>query len=233
MTDVVELTLLRFGTVRGVGVPIAGYLLRLRDGRRILVDTGCAREALTDPESHFVVASDDYVVGRLETLGLTPADIDTVIVSHFDPDHAGANDEFPHAEFVVQRAQYDHARESGLFRYTWIRQHWDDPRLRYRLLDGDTELAPGLTLLESGGHVPGHQAVLLELLETGRILLAGDAWMRDTDPDTRPMSPFDLDEPATRRSQRRLADLARTHDVTLVIHNHDTAQWATLRESYR
>ena len=205
-----ELFVLHFGTVREVGLPIPGYLLRLRDGRHVLVDTGCARSVVDDPAAHFVVAEADYVTGRLAGLGLAPADVSTVVISHFDPDHSGAGDEFPHAEHVVQRAQYEHARTSGLHRYEWFRAHWDDPRLRYRLVDGDTELLPGLTLIECGGHVPGHQAVLVELPETGRVLLAGDAWARGTEAEERAMSPFDLDEAATRRAQRRLQDLARS-----------------------
>lgn len=229
-----ELFLLRYGTVRGVGVPIPGYLVRLADGRNVLVDTGCPRVAVSDPDCPFEVGDDDHVLARLASLGLTARDVAVVVVTHFDPDHAGANDEFPHAELVVQRTQYEHARTSGLHRYEWMRRHWDG--LSYRLVDGDVALAPDLTLIECGGHVPGHQAVLVELPETGPVLLAGDAWMRDTDPDERPMTPFDVDEAATRRAQRRLMDVSEARGVALVVHNHDAEQWATLRhapDSYR
>jgi N-acyl homoserine lactone hydrolase len=225
-----ELFVLSLGRVRGVGVPIPGYLVRLADGRHVLVDTGCPREAVGDPGHPFEVTADDHVLARLAELGLGAGDIAMVVVSHLDPDHAGANDEFPRATLVVQRAQWEHARTSGLHRYEWMRPHWDDPRLRYRLVDGDVELAPGLTVLECGGHVPGHQAVLVELPETGRVLLAGDAWMRDTDPATRPMTPFDLDEAATRRAQRRLMAVP---GVALVIHNHDAGQWSALPRRLR
>jgi N-acyl homoserine lactone hydrolase len=155
----------------------------------------------------------------------------SLIVSHLDPDHAGANDAFPDAQFVVQRAQYQHATESGLLRYEWMRTHWDVPVPRWKLVDGDSALAPGITLIECGGHVPGHQAVLVELPDTGPVLLAGDAWLRDSDPDTRPLSPYDLDGPATRASQRNLTNLAERHQSTLVVHNHDIEQWHTLRHS--
>jgi N-acyl homoserine lactone hydrolase len=42
-------------------------------------------------------------------------------------------------------------------------------------VDGDTELLPGLTLLETSGHTPGHQSVLVRLPQTGPVLLAIDA----------------------------------------------------------
>ncbi|WP_163510577.1 N-acyl homoserine lactonase family protein [Fodinicola acaciae] len=225
-----ELRVLDLGTVRGVGVPIAAYLLTLADGRRVLVDSGCPKEMVGDPESPFAAV---HVRTRLAELGVAAGDISMVIVSHLDPDHCGAHDEFPDAEFVVQRAQLDHARSSGLHRYEWMRAHWDDPRLRYRCVDGDTELLPGLSVVECGGHVPGHQAVLVDLPRTGLVMLAGDAWMRDTDPDTRDITPFDLDEAKTRAAQRKLMTIAREREVRLVVHNHDLTQWPTLREAYQ
>ena len=117
-----------------------------------------------------------------------------------------------------------------------MRPHWDRPELRYRLVDGDVDLLPGVRLVECGGHVPGHQAVVVTLPKTGAILLAGDAWMRGTDAGTRPMTPFDHDEAGTRRSQAALQRLASEIPARLVIHNHDVEQWADLRrapECYR
>src|SRR6266700_3014348 len=69
---------------------------------------------------------------------------------------AGYNDAFPQAELIVQREHYELAR-SGHPRFAAARVHWDHPALRYRLIDGDTELLHGLTLLETSGHTPGHQ----------------------------------------------------------------------------
>jgi N-acyl homoserine lactone hydrolase len=46
---------------------------------------------------------------------------------------------------------------------------------RIRLVDGDTELLPGLELIETSGHVPGHQSVLVRLPKTGAIVLTIDA----------------------------------------------------------
>lgn len=225
-----ELHLLEVATVRENGVPVPAYLIGLPGGRWWLVDTGCPAGMIDDPEAPFAVTRSSHITGRLRALGLTPADVDTVIVSHLDPDHAGAHDEFPHAEFVIQAAQHRHATESGLPRYEWMRTHWDTSR--WRLVDGDTTLAPGVTVIDCGGHVPGHQAVLVDLPDTGPVLLAGDAWMRDTDPDTRPMTQHDLDEPETRASQRKLMRLAADREVSLVVHNHDAGQWPTLRSRY-
>ena len=64
------------------------------------------------------------------------------------------------------------------------------------------------------------------------MLLAGDAWPRDSDPGTRPLSQFDLDEQSTRASQHKLMALAAQRRVALVVHNHDAEQWPTLRDHY-
>ncbi|MEV4312248.1 N-acyl homoserine lactonase family protein [Actinocrispum sp. NPDC049592] len=228
MTVVRSLRLLRVATVRDHDLPVPAFLIGLADGQCWLVDTGCPATMIDDPQAPFAVTAESHIVGQLGRLGLTPGDISTVIVSHLDPDHCGANDEFPHARFVLQQAQYEHARESGLLRYEWMREHWDIPDARWEFIHGDVELAPGITLIECGGHVPGHQAVLVELPDSGPVLLAGDAWLRDSDPDTRQLSTHDLDGPATRASQRKLMDLG----IPFVIHNHDAGQWRTLRARY-
>lgn len=231
MIHSVSLHVLDLGHVRGEDVPIPGYVIGMSDGRHVLVDTGCPRAMIDVQDAVFVVDSEHHVSGQLARLGLRCSDIFMVVVTHLDPDHCGANEEFAHAELVVQQAQYQHATTSGEHRYEWLRQHWDRPDLCYRLVDGDHELLPGVQAIETGGHVPGHQSVLVMLPRSGPVLLAGDAWMRGTEAATRPVTPFDLDEPATRRSQAKLEALTTTLGVNLVIHNHDPGQWTELRKS--
>lgn len=224
-----ELHLLEVAKVRDNNAPIQAYVIALPDGRHWLVDTGCPAEMIDSPDAPFEVTRTSHITGGLAALGLNPSDVDTVIVSHLDPDHAGAHDEFPHAKFVIQAAHHAHATSSGLLRYEWMRPHWE--KAHWHPINGDTELTPGVTAIECGGHVPGHQAVLIDLPNTGPVLLAGDAWMRDTDPATRPMTPHDLDEVETRASQRKLMNLAADREA-LVVHNHDLEQWPTLTRHY-
>jgi N-acyl homoserine lactone hydrolase len=154
-----------------------------------------------------------------------------VICTHLDPDHAGQHAAFAHAEFVIQR-EHDALARGGDERFDAARPLWDDPAVRWRLVDGDAELLPGVELVESSGHVPGHQAVLVRLPQTGPVLLGIDALpfdMVDYTPETRPVNPFDMDEAATRASTRKLLDLAAREGVTLIVYGHDEAQWRTLR----
>jgi N-acyl homoserine lactone hydrolase len=109
---------------------------------------------------------------------------------------------------------------------------WNDPRLHYRFIEGDLDLAPGVRLIESSGHVPAHQSVLVRLERSGAYVLAIDAipFGNQRDADTRPIGPYDMDEAAVRASTRKLVALAASEGAQL-IHGHDGIQWAGLRKS--
>jgi N-acyl homoserine lactone hydrolase len=230
-----KLYLMRLATFPAMGdAPVPGYLVQTDDGTNVLIDTGMPRQLIgaygTSPDVFAKVEEQDHVVSQLASIGLVPDDIAHVIATHFDGDHAGNHDQFPAAEFVVQRAHYEAATVQGLERLQGTRSAWDAPGLRYRLVDGDTELLPGIHLIETSGHVPGHQAVLVRLPETGPVLLAIDAipFASVLDPDTREITQFDMEEEGVRASTRKLADLA-SREGAMIVHGHDPQQWATLR----
>ena len=222
-----RLYLFRLGEVRDNGVPITGCLVRCDDGTDVLVDTGAPAEMTGDPGAVFAVEPGEDVVSSLAALGMMPGDVDVVVCTHLDPDHCGHNDAFPASRIVVQHANLAAARTSGELRYEWQRAHWDASGLRYEPIDGDHELLPGIELVASPGHAPGHQSVLVRLPETGPVLVAGDAIAAadQTDPDTRFVGGFDDDEPAVRASTRRLMDLVCRERVAFIVHAHDAAQW--------
>lgn len=208
----------------------AAYLLETRAGKHILIDTGLppdfARPAGAPPSRE-----KRSVLEHLEALGLPPSAIGTVICTHFDVDHAGYHDRFPAAEFIVQREHYQMAR-SGHQRFAAARSHWDDPALRYRLVDGDTELLPGLRLLETSGHCAGHQSVLVHLPRTGAVLLAIDAVMMQSQftPDRKP-GPNDDNPELLLASTRKLLGVVERERVALVVFGHDGLQWQSLKKA--
>src|SRR5437588_9411466 len=181
------------------------YLVETSAGKHILIDSGLPPDVPLPPGA-VPPAQENNVIAQLSELGLRPDDIDILICTHFDVDHAGYHDAFTKAELVVQREHYELAR-SGHPRYAAARAHWDHPAQRYRLIDGDTELLPGLTLIETSGHAPGHQSVLLNLPQTGKVLLAIDAVVlqRLFSPD-RKAWPSENEE-QLRASTRKLLDL--------------------------
>ncbi|GCE07340.1 N-acyl homoserine lactone hydrolase [Dictyobacter aurantiacus] len=204
------------------------YLIEMSDGTYVLIDSGLPAD-FTRPSGAPVPQQEKNVLAHLADLGLSPNDINVLICTHFDVDHAGYHDAFTRAELIVQRSHYELAR-GGYPRFAPARAHWDHPDLRYRLVDGDTELAPGLTLLETSGHTTGHQSVLLRLPHTGPVLLTIDAVLMQSafTPD-RPAWPMDENEEQVRASTRKLLHVAEQEHASLVIFGHDGAQWKTLK----
>lgn len=77
-------------------------LIRMSNGRNILVDTGFPPDHSLPPNMPFAMGK--MVLEHLAALGLQPDDIDLVVSTHFDIDHCGFHDAFPQAEHVAQRA---------------------------------------------------------------------------------------------------------------------------------
>jgi N-acyl homoserine lactone hydrolase len=206
------------------------YLIKTSDERKILIDTGLAADypkAANMPPSR----NESTVLDHLAKLNVKAEGIDTVICTHFDPDHIGYNDHFPQAEFVVQREHFAIAR-SGQQRFAEARHHWDIPNAHWRLVDGDTELFPGLTLLDTPGHAPGHQSVLVRLPQSGPVLLTIDAVPLHAHftSDRKPW-PKDDNEAQARASTNKLLTLAKQENIKLVVFHHDGTQWPTLKQS--
>lgn len=214
-------------------VPISCYLIQTEDGKNILVDSGLPPNFQFPPNISEPVRIEHgkNVVEQLAILGLQPDDINMLICTHFDDDHAGNHSTFTNAELIVQRQHYELAR-GGHPRFAQIRPIWDHPTLRYQLVDGDTKLLPGIELIETHGHTRGHQSVLVRLPQTGPVLLTIDAVpvRRSFTPD-RQKGPYDDDEELARAGACKLIDLAEREQVALVIFHHDDQQWQTLKKA--
>jgi N-acyl homoserine lactone hydrolase len=196
------------------------------DGKHILIDSGLP-EIMPEGETEFENEQD--VIEQLARIGLQPDDIEIVISTHYDIDHAGRHAAFTKAHYVVQRVHHVDAASNPRFAAT--RPQWDQPMERMRLLDGDTELLPGLSLIETSGHVPGHQSVLVRLPKTGAIVLPidavpfGEGFTRDEQDDG-----SNPDAEAVRASTIKLLDLVEREQIGLVIFGHDKEQWEGLKK---
>jgi N-acyl homoserine lactone hydrolase len=205
------------------------YLVETTDNKLVLIDSGMAPDVPPSPTPPSTKEKD--VLEHLAELNLRPQDIDILICTHFDVDHAGYHDYFADAELIVQREHYTLAR-SGHPRFAAARRHWDHPALRYRLIDGDTELLPGISLLETSGHAPGHQSVLVRLPRSGPVLLAIDAVvMQRAFTVDRKAWPNDDNEQQLLASTKKLLDLVERENIKLVVFHHDGQQWKSLKKS--
>ena len=96
-----RLYLMQVGSMPEYDIPIVCYLVQTSDGRNILIDTGLPA-IIPEEGSDFENGQD--VIEQLAGIGLSPEDIDTVISTHYDFDHAGRHAAFTEAQYVVQRA---------------------------------------------------------------------------------------------------------------------------------
>ena len=121
------------------------------------------------------------------------------------------------AERALDRPLYWHGRHPF---------HWPDDQT-YIVVEDDVELFPGLTLLQTPGHTPGQMSLLVELPETGTVILTSDTISRPEELDGH----FeDYWQPAmAEASARRLMALAAERDA-FVIFGHCPVQWPTLRK---
>ena len=164
-----EVTRLHLASLRGPDGrewPVHGFVVT-HPGGAVLVDTGCG-----GPDEWL---SDWRVVNRsvadaLAALDMTPADIGLVINTHLHFDHCGQNAVFPHAACHVQRTELDRAKRESPELYDWF----GFMNARWELLDGDTEILPGLSVVTTPGHTVGHQCVVVSSAD-GQDLLIGDA----------------------------------------------------------
>jgi glyoxylase-like metal-dependent hydrolase (beta-lactamase superfamily II) len=146
--------------------------------------------------------------------GLGFADIDVVALSHLHPDHTGwvahpdGSPVFPRARLVIGRRDWDYfvdGDEADMQIEDHLRCALNDlaERSQVDLIDGEVQLAPGLTRLDGSGHTPGHS---LYLVENGgeRALLFGDAMycpQQLTEVDWEASS--DVDPAAAKRTRER------------------------------
>jgi N-acyl homoserine lactone hydrolase len=219
-------------------IPITCYVVRTDDGV-ILYDTGVSPRAVpgllrTDTLARFT--DEDLLVRRLATAGLEPRDVDLVVLSHLHYDHAGGAEMFPDAELVAQKDEYAYAHyPASFFASFYYRKNFDLPSSRWRLLDGDTELCPGVTVLRTDGHTPGHQSLLVELPDTGPVILAGDScyWQEHVDQERVPGVVWDPTRAL--HSIKKLKTIARLTGGR-IFPSHDPVFWQTVKqapESYR
>ncbi|GCE50141.1 hypothetical protein KTH_50100 [Thermosporothrix hazakensis] len=75
------------------------------------------------------------MIEQLATLGVQPEDVDLLISTHYDEDHAGNLGAFPRAQIVVQRLLHEVAI-AGHPRFEKTRSQWDQPASRFRFVEG-------------------------------------------------------------------------------------------------
>ncbi len=144
-------------------------------GRVIVVDTGIGRKEKGKFAEIFAVGGETDVVTSLAGFGLRPEDVDTVVCTHLHFDHAGGGtrlDEegravptFPKARHVLQRIElFDATHATARSRASYFPDNWE-PIAAAGLLDlveGESEIAPGVRTVLMKGHIRATQGIAVE-----------------------------------------------------------------------
>ena len=168
---------------------------------RVLVETGIG-ERVDDKTRAIRAYEGPAVVPALETAGFLPETINVVAMSHLHFDHAGGllradgSRAFPNAKIVAQRAEW----EVALGDNPRLVASYVQPELRLvedwgaqGWVEGEREILPGVSVVPTGGHSTGHQAVIVRGTGDAARTLAffGDLFMRPWGANPRWVTAFD------------------------------------------
>jgi len=201
----------------GMIISVNAFLIR-GGGRLALMETG---------SGNYLGTSAGHLLVHLAAAGVSPAEIETVLLTHMHPDHsAGLTDlatgrrNFPNAELVVHENEPRHwnddaamargtEREKKLF-FQQAREQMAPYRDRMRLFRAG-EVFPGVTAIPAHGHTPGHTAFLIASGKE-QLLIWGDTVhvpeVQVPRPDVTVL--LDTDPAAAAASRRRIFDMAAT-----------------------
>lgn len=217
-------------------IGICGYALRTDAGEVVLIDGGFPAKYTQDPVA--ASAEDDLgafgtvlqcghentATAQLARAGIAPDDISMLITTHTHIDHVGALHDFMQAPMVIAAAERALPRPL----YWGAHQPLEWPERPLHPVDGDGHIGPGFDVYLTPGHAPGQLAFMVELPQTGAVLLTSDAISRPDEIDTKFEGAWDAH--LALHHAERLMDIARARDA-LVIYGHDPAQWPTLTKA--
>lgn len=225
------------GENKGKSIEFSSTCYLIQHGNEyVMWDTGVPEAAIGDPKGWSTLPSlivyhlDKTISSQLAQIGLKPADIDYVVVSHTHGDHIGNVGLFPDATVVMQRAEYE-----------WINSPPpSDPKLntlvqlarkllghprRLELVTGDVDLFRdgSVRLLSTPGHTPGSQSLMVHLAKTGYVILSGDVAHLEDNFERDIVPALNVDKPESISSMDRIKQIMREYDAQLFI-NHDKHQ---------
>lgn len=208
----------------------------VRDGKRtVLIETGIGNKLAEKQKG--IWHNEEKLLDNLHAAGVAPEDIDIVINTHLHFDHCGWNTiykngrataTFPKAKYYVQEGEWRHGQlRTERDRVSYISDNYN-PLIengQMRLLYGDQELAPGISVKIYPGHTQNMQAVILES-KGQKACYISDLIPTAAHLDLTWGMAFDLFPLQTIESKKRFYDWA-VPEKWLVIFTHDpTTPWA-------
>ncbi|MHB8190626.1 MAG: N-acyl homoserine lactonase family protein [Ferrimicrobium sp.] len=205
---------------------------------RLLWDTSCPRDwekrweptGLQEFFPYDQVSETEYFDSRLHQIGLEIGDIDYVVASHLHFDHAGNLQLFKgsNARLICNDKEKAFAfGYEGAFNGAHLKADYEG--LDFETVSGDTEILPGVTLIEAPGHTPGTMSMKVDLPQTGPMIFTSDAiYLGDSYGP--PASPAAIvnDLGAWYSSVEKLRGIAESTNAQLIF-GHDATQLRSMR----
>jgi N-acyl homoserine lactone hydrolase len=211
--------------------PISVYLLDTESGW-ILIDAGVDPAYVRDAqarEKYFysrgmsppVILPVHELDNQLKAMGLVRPDISHVVLTHLHYDHTGYAKYFPHAKVSVQRREYENWRDGD--QLAVIPEDINVPTIRWNLIDGDYEVVPGLTMIDTRGHTEGHQSAVVELNNVGVIVLPIDAGDLQENFDEEILPGASVDDEAAMTAILRIKKIAAERNGRIILFHDPVA----------
>lgn len=221
-----------------IKAPVYSVLL-LHERGPVLVDTGLNPDGLRDPELAWgprakliqpEMTQADDIRSRLKELGLRVSDIKMVLLTHLHWDHTGGLRFFTHCPIVVQKAEYRFAFHPDSFVAAQYMQNHLSSSLNYHLLEGDQIILPGISVVRTPGHTPGHQSIVVRLASGSSYIFPGDTILLEENLTLKIPSSNTWNSQQTAESIYRLEHLSHLLGAE-IIPSHDIARWEQLKKS--
>lgn len=215
-----------------VEIALSAYLIKTEEGN-ILFDTAVDHDDFPYLQSigkELNVRQEDHLLARLQAIGVSPKEINFVFQSHLHWDHSGMLRHFPEARIIIQRQEYGYAINPPPFAEDFYRrQYYDSPALNWQMIDGDESLVPGVTAISTPGHTPGHQSLMVELPESGTLILSGDCAYTSENVEKEIIPGIFVNPFQALHSLKKLKNLSRITNGQIV-YNHSMEQVKTLKQ---
>lgn len=186
------------------------YLIQHPKGN-LLWDTGLmdsiGPEGIDKWDGAFHLSVENPLLKQLSEIGVTPADIDFMGISHFHFDHSGNANAFTQSQLIIQKAEFDAAFGPDAEKFGFSPDTYSAlDKNRTLVIKGDHDVfADGSVLIKAApGHTPGHQVLYLDLPETGPLLLSGDLYHFTKNREHRRVPSFNFNKEQTLASMQEI-----------------------------